>query len=153
MDEELNGLEILKIAEQVQEGARDFYQEAASLFAHHSNLFLELVLLEDDFGRAVARMKEDFLRKNKNSTVPDDSLFRSVVGLHVFVRAEPSKLFLAKMRKEQIITIVLKIEQDLNKYLEGLKNFTADENAVAVLRSIVDEKKRQINAIKDWLER
>ena len=61
MDEQLPLAEIFDIADQVRQNTRDFYEEATTLFAHHSNLILDMVTLEDDFGRALDRLKLAYL--------------------------------------------------------------------------------------------
>ncbi len=66
MDEELTALEVIEIAEQVQLNAREFYDKATSLFGHHSNLFLDMVSLEDEFGGVLAGIRQRYVAEEKN---------------------------------------------------------------------------------------
>ena len=151
MDEQLNAMEILRIANQVSDSTRDFYDEATSLFAHHSNLFLDMVRLEDDFAQTLTQVKADFLDEANNSPHLDDSLFKSVAGLHILSGADPSVLFHATVRKNEIINIAIKLARDIVNYFNGLENFTVNRNAKVILRSITKEKNRQISILKSWL--
>ncbi len=152
MDDQLNAMEILRIANQVSDSTRDFYDEATSLFAHHSNLFLDMLRLEDDFAQTLTQLKADFLDEINNKPHLDDSLFKSVAGLHILSGAEPAMLLHKTIRKNEIISIVLKLERDIINYFDGLANFTADQNAKAILRSIIKEKNRQRSILKSWLD-
>jgi len=151
MDEQLTPVEIFDIVDQVRQNARDFYEEATTLFAHHSNLFLDMVTLEDDFGRAVDRLKQVCLKDRKNSVVADDSLRKSVSGLHVLASADPARVFHDRIRKNEIIHIAIKIAKDIVNYFDGLRNFTTDADAKKIIRLIIEAKTRQINALTAWL--
>ena len=153
MDEELTALEIIEIAEQVQLNAREFYDKATSLFTYHSNLFLDLVSLEDEFGHVLAGIRQRYVAEEKDSAAADDSLYKSVAGLHVLEGADPSRLFREDVRKAEIIRIAVNIAHDIINYLDGLKNFTADEKAKTIIRLAVEEKMRQISVLKRWLVR
>lgn len=153
MDEELTALEIIEIAGQIQLNAREFYDKATSLFAHHSNLFLDLVSLEDEFAHVLAGIRQRYVADEKDFVSADDSLYKSVAGLHVLQGADPSRLFREDVRKAEIITIAINIAHDIINYLDGLKNFTADEKARTILRLAVEEKMRQISILKKWLVR
>lgn len=153
MDEELTALEVFKISEQVQQSARDLYEEASTLFAHHSNLFFDLVLLEDSFGQAIAKRRNEYLRNAERTVIPDDSLYNSVSGLHVFAGADPAKLFESDMRKEEIIEIVLMFGQKVINYFNGLRNFTKDKKALEALDFVLREKQDQLQVMKRWLDR
>ena len=153
MDEELTALEIIEIAEQVQLNAREFYDKATSLFAYHSNLFLDMVSLEDEFGQVLAEIRQRYVAEEKDSDIADESLYKSVAGLHVLHGADPSRLFREGVRKAEIIRIAVNIAHDMVNYLDGLKNFTTDEKAKIIIRLAVVEKKRQISVLKRWLDR
>jgi len=150
MDEQLTLMEIFDIADQVRQNARDFYEEATTLFAHHSNLFLDLVTLEDDFGRSLQRLKQAYL-KDKNSAVADDSLRKSVSGLHVLAAADPARVFHDRIRKDEIIHIAAKIAKDIINYLSGLKSFTKDVEARRILQLIIEVRMRQLKTLAEWL--
>ncbi|MBE0536972.1 MAG: hypothetical protein IH624_15015 [Phycisphaerae bacterium] len=151
MDEQLTLAEIFDIADQVGRNARDFYEEATTLFAHHSNLFLDMVTLEDDFARALDRLKQVYLKGKKSSVVADDSLRKSVSGLHVLASADPARIFHDRIRKDEIIQISMKIEKDVLKYFSGLKSFTADDDVKKILQLILEAKARQIRTLASWL--
>ena len=153
MDEELTALEVIEIAEQVQLNAREFYDKATSLFAHHSNLFLDMVSLEDEFGDVLAGIRQRYVADEKDFVSADERLYKSVAGLHVLEGADPSRMFREDVRKAEIITIAVNIAHDIVNYLDGLKNFTADEEAKTIIRLAVEGKMRQITVLKRWLER
>lgn len=151
MDEELTALEVIEIAEQVQQNTREFYDKATSLFAYHSNLFFDLVSLEDEFGGVLAEIRQRYVAGKKGFASADDSLYKSVSGLHVLQGADPSRLFREGVRKAEIIRIAVNIAHDIVNYLDGLKNFTADEKAKTIILLAVEEKMRQISVLKRWL--
>jgi hypothetical protein len=151
MDEQLTLAEIFDIAEQVRQNARDFYEEATTLFAHHSNLFLDMVTLEDDFGRSLERLKQSYLKDRMNSMVADDSLRKSVSGLHVLAAADPARVFHDHIRKDEIIQIARKISKDIINYFSGLKSFTTDGEARKILQLIIEARIRQLKTLSNWL--
>jgi len=142
---------VLDIAEQVQSNAREFYEKATALFAHHSNLFLDLVGLEDEFADVLAGIRQRYAAGEQKFAVADDSVYKSVAGLHVLQGAEPSRTFRRDARKSDILRIAINIAHDIVNYLDGLKNFTSDRNAEIILRLAVEEKMRQIDIMKGWL--
>lgn len=152
MDEQLTLAEIFDIADQVRQNTRDFYEEATTLFAHHSNLFLDMVTLEDDFGRALDRLKQAYLKNKKNSVVADDSLRKSVSGLHVLASADPARIFHERIRKEEIIQIAMKIAREIIDYFDGLKNFTTDADTRKILQLIIEAKARQVRTLQSWIQ-
>ena len=152
MDEQLTLAEIFDIADQVRQNTRDFYEEATTLFAHHSNLFLDMVTLEDDFGRALDRLKQADLKNKKNSVVADDSLRKSVSGLHVLASADPARIFHERIRKEEIIQIAMKIAREIINYFDGLKNFTTDADTRKILQLIIEAKARQVRTLQSWIQ-
>ncbi len=152
MDEQLTLAEIFDIADQVRQNARDFYEEATTLFAHHSNLFLDMVTLEDDFGRTMDRLKSAYLKGKKNSVVADDSLRKSVSGLHVLAAADPARVFHDRIRKEEIVQIAIKIGKDIVNYFSGLKSFTTDEDTRRILQLIIEARIRQLKTLAAWLQ-
>jgi len=151
--DQLTAFEVFEIAEEVQEDAAEFYNQAAAAIPHESNLFLDLARLAEDCRHTFARLKKEYLHGRTPPVIMDDSVYRGIAALNIFAaNVDPAEEFEGLHGKGEILRAVLKKEQEIVNYLTGLRSFLATPADTAVVNRIIAEKNRHLHSIRSVIQ-
>ena len=155
MDVELNAIEILEIAERIEQNGADFYQEAADIFDDPdiSKTLLRLAEWETKHECIFADMRRLILESGMET---DTYIYsgeklsdaKVMAGLAVFgIRPEPGDVLSGKEDEADIIRGAIEKEKDSIVFYTGLKNFVHSKENVNIIDSIIKEELEHIRIL------
>lgn len=155
MDVELNAIEILEIAERIEQNGADFYQKAADIFDDPdiSGMFLRLAEWEAKHEAIFANMRRQLLESGTETDthIPSREKLSDaqvMAGLAVFgIRPEPSDVLSGKENEADIIRGAIEREKDSIVFYTGLKGFAPSEENVDIINSIINEELEHIRIL------
>ena len=154
MCEEIDAVEVFKIAEKVERDGADFYQKAAQLF-NESDLktaFLELADWELGHEKLFAQMRKQLGQDGYEVRSCSSSEYKALAGLNVFaMNSDPASWLHANLTKEQVIKKAISSERDTIVYYEGLKSFVSGTTAGTKIDEIIKEEKAHIVTLTQML--
>ena len=150
MCEEIDAVEVLKIAEKVERDGAAFYQRAAHLFDESAvkTAFLELADWELGHEKLFAQMREQLGQAGYEVRSTKSCEYKALAGLNVFaMNSDPAGRLHANLTKEQVIKKAICNERDTIIYYEGLKNFVSGSTARNKIDEIIRQEHRHIDIL------
>jgi rubrerythrin len=154
MYEEIDVVEVFKIAEKVERDGAAFYQKAAQLF-HESDLkstFLELADWELGHEKLFAQMRKQLSQAGYEVKNSANSEYKVLAGLNVFaMNSDPAGQLHPNLTKEQVIKKAIANERDTIVYYIGLNNFVSEPTAKNKIDEIIKQEKAHIITLTKML--
>ncbi len=155
MDVEFNVIEILEIAERIEQNGADFYQKAADIFDDPdiSGTLLRLAEWESKHEAIFANMRRQLLESGTETDtyIPSEEKLsdaKVMAGLAVFgIRPEPSDVLSGKENEADIIRGAIEKEKDSIVFYTGLKDFAPSMENVNIINSIIKEELEHIRIL------
>ena len=155
MDAEFNAVEILEIAERIEQNGADFYQKAADIFEDPdiSRTLLRLAEWEAKHESVFSNMRRQVLESGKktdaNTSYGENlSDAQVIAGLAVFgIRPKPSDMLSGRENEADIIRVAIEREKDSIVFYTGLKGFAPSEENIKIINSIIEEELEHIRIL------
>jgi len=155
MDVEFNAVEILEIAERIEQNGADFYQKAADIFddTDISRTLLRLAEWESKHESIFSNMRRQILESVKKTDANKSfgenlSDAQVMAGLAVFgIRPEPGDVLSGRENEADIIRVAIEREKDSIVFYTGLKGFAHSEENIQIINSIIEEELEHIRIL------
>jgi len=155
MDVGLNAVEILEIAERIEQNGADFYQKAANIFDDPdiSRTFIRLAEWETKHECIFSNMRRQILESGTQtgthiSSGGELSDAKVMAGLAVFgIRPEPSNMLSGRENEADIINGAIEREKDSIVFYTGLKDFAPSKENIQIINSIIEEELEHIRIL------
>jgi len=159
MASELNGYQVLEIAEKMERNAAKFYRKAAGLCDDPKlcKLFAELAQWEKRHVQVFAEMRErlsehtwelGYFELDRAAPAVTEPPLPPVFGDH----DDPSKELTAGTSRTDVLRMAIRKEKDSIRYYNAMKEFVLGINDVEVIRLIIREEKRHVAILTQSLE-
>jgi len=160
MDLEMNGYEVLEIAERIERNGSRFYRRAAAICTAPSlsTLLVELAQWESQHIKVFKDMKERSIEQKWEigDLAPDrvGSLdARALAGLAVFgIQPNPADELTGHESRADILRLAIEKEKDSIVYYTGLKDLMPYEQDRKVVEEIIQEEMRHVRILSQSLE-
>ena len=161
MDVELNGHEILQIAEKIERNGARFYRKAAVVCGDPEacRLFVKLAQWEARHIEIFRQMKQELAEQSgEPGRFAPDRLngldAQAMAGLAVFgIRAEPDDELSGRESRDEILRMAIEKEKDSIVYYAGLKGFVPREADRDVIADVIQEEMKHVRILMQSLER
>ena len=161
MDVEMNGYEVLEIAEKIERNGAKFYRRAAVIAkdAKISTLLVQLAQWESQHVKVFKEMKEHSVKEKweigdvtpGRVGVPDA---RSLAGLAVFgLQPNPADELTGDETRADILRLAIEKEKDSIVYYTGLKDLIPQERDRKTIEEIIQEEMKHVRILAQSLER
>jgi rubrerythrin len=158
MGSELDGYDVLDIAEKIERSGAKFYRKAAGFCddPKTSRLFVDLAQWEARHIDVIRQMKEDLTAARgqhvdvaaarRDAPIADKDL--AVFGS----QDDPARLFTGKETKADILRLALKKEQDAIAYFTALAGCFSREADRETIRGVIEEEKKHVRILTQSLD-
>ena len=154
MSEEIDAVEVFKVAEKVERDGAAFYQRASKLFDEDDikTAFIGLADWELGHEKLFAQMRQQLGQAGYEVNDSGSYEYESLAGLNVFaMHSDPASRLHANLTKEQVIKKAIANERDTIVYYEGLKNFVSGAVVRDKIDEIIEEEKAHIDTLTKML--
>lgn len=160
MDVEMNGYEVLEIAERIERNGAKFYRRAATICSEPkiSTLFVELGQWESQHIKVFKDMKERSVEQKweigdlaPGRVGVTDA--RALAGLAVFgIQPNPADELTGHETRADVLRLAIEKEKDSIVYYTGLKGFIPREQDRKVIEDIIQEEMKHVRILAQSLE-
>jgi len=158
MSRELTGVEVLEIAEKMEQNAVRFYRRAAGIYKDPriSKLFSDLAQWEKRHGEVLAEMKKRLSQQAwglgqygaERSSSP-----RPQTPIPVFSDGtDPVKALTGRETKAELLRKAIEKEKESIEYYASLKDCVPDKEDAQAVKEILDEEQRHVRILTQSLE-
>lgn len=160
MDVEINGYEILEIAEKIELNGVKFYRRAAEICddARASALFVELAHWETRHVEIFSRMKDQWAEeKCRPGSSSSNGLGcfdpHCLAGLAVFaIQPDPASELATDTSRGDVLKMAIENEKESVVYYSGLRAFVPHEKDRKAIDDIIQEEMKHIRILMQMLE-
>lgn len=160
MNVEMNGHEVLEIAEMIERNGAKFYRRAAAISddPRLSAFLVELAQWESRHVKVFQQMKERSVKqkweigdvKPGRASVPDA---RSLAELAVFgLQPNPAEELTEAATRADVLRIAIEKEKDSIVYYTGLKDLIPHERDQKLIEEIIQEEMKHVRILAQSLE-
>ena len=160
MDVEMNGYEILEIAEKIERNGVKFYRRAAAICQDPkiTKFFVELgqwegrhVKLFKEMKERLARGKWEIVDSSSGRAGVADA--RSLAGLAVFgLQPNPAEELTGRETRADVLRLAIEKEKDSIVYYTGLKDLVPVGKERQVIEDIIQEEMKHVRILAQSLE-
>ena len=160
MDLEMNGYEVLEIAERIERNGVKFYRRAAAICTDPgiSTLFVELAQWESRHIKVFKDMKERSVeQKWEIGDIAPDRVggldARALAALAVFgIQPNPADELTGHETLTDVLRLAIEKEKDSIVYYTGLKDLISHEQDRTVIEEIIQEEMKHVRILAQSLE-
>lgn len=158
MSRELTGVEVLAIAEKMEQNAARFYRRAAGMYKDPkiSKLLSDLAQWEKRHFEVFAEMKKRLSQQAwgiGQYGAERSSSSRPQAPVPVFSDGtDPTKALTGRETKGELLRKAIEKEKEAIEYYASLKDFVPDEEDARAVREILDEEQRHVRILTQSLE-
>lgn len=160
MDLEMNGYEVLEIAERIERNGAKFYRRAAAITADPdiSTLFVRLAQWESQHVKVFKDMKDRSVEQKweigdlspDRVGVPDA---RALAGLAVFgIQPNPADELTGRETRADVLRLAIEKEKDSIVYYTGLKDLVPQGQERKVVEDVIQEEMKHVRILTQSLE-
>jgi rubrerythrin len=151
--------EVFQIAEQIERNGARFYRRASQGFtdARAREILLDLAIAEDEHQEAVAAMRAELARQEREPTVPDPYgeavwYLQGMADGQLFdVKVDPSELLTGKETTEEILRTAIGLEKESIVFYLGMKDMVPEGRGKQRIDDIIRQEMGHIAALSKAL--
>ncbi|HSW00673.1 MAG TPA: ferritin family protein [Sedimentisphaerales bacterium] len=158
MSREWTGVEVLAIAERMEQNAERFYRRAAGMYedARISKLFSDLAQWEKRHIEVFAEMKKRLSQQGwgiGQYGAERSSFSRPQMPIPVFSDGtDPAEALTGRETRAELLRKAIEKEKEAIEYYASLKDFVPDKEDAQAVKEILDEEQRHVRILTQSLE-